>query len=82
MAQVVVRLPDDMAATLDDLVATGAVASRSDAVREGLRLLLDTRRRSAIGEQVVSGYLRTPQSDADGAWADEQTRAMIADEPW
>jgi Arc/MetJ-type ribon-helix-helix transcriptional regulator len=82
MAQVVVRLPDDLTASLDELVSTGAVASRSDAVREGLGLLLDAHRRTTTGEQIVAGYLKTPQSVDDGAWADEQTRAMIADEPW
>jgi Arc/MetJ-type ribon-helix-helix transcriptional regulator len=78
----VVRLPEDIARALDDLVATGVFASRSEAVRDGLRLLLETRRRTATGEQIVAGYLRTPQSDEDGAWADEQTRAMIDEEPW
>jgi len=82
MAQVVVRLSDELAASLDELVSTGAAASRSDAVREGLGLLLDAHRRSTTGEQIVAGYLKTPQSVDDGAWADEQTRAMIADEPW
>jgi len=82
MAQVVVRLPESLAASLDQLVSTGAVASRSHAVREGLGLLLDAHRRRTTGEQIVTGYVQTPQSVEDGAWADEQTRAMIADEPW
>ncbi len=82
MAQLVVRLPDEVAASLDELVATGVVASRSGAVREGLGLLLDAHRRTTTGEKIVAGYLKTPQSDEDGAWADEQTRAMIVDEPW
>jgi len=82
MAQMVVRLPDELAASLDEFVSTGAATSRSDAVREGLSLLLDAHRRSTTGEQIVAGYLKMPQSDDDGAWADERTRAMIADDPW
>ncbi len=82
MAQLVVRLPDEVAASVDELVATGVVASRSGAVREGLGLLLDAHRRTTTGEEIVAGYLKTPQADEDGAWADEQTRAMIVDEPW
>ena len=82
MAQVVVRLPEEVAASVDELVSNGAVASRSDAVRVGLELLLDAHRRTSTGEQIVAGYLQTPQSDEDGAWADGQTRAMIAGEPW
>lgn len=82
MTQVVVRLPDDVAASLDELVASGGAASRSEAVRQGLALLLDARRRAATGAAIVAGYRASPQLDDDGAWADEATLAMIADEPW
>ena len=82
MAQVVVRLREEEAAALDALVASGAVATRSHAVRAGLRLLLDRHRRETTGAAIVAGYVRTPQRDDDGAWTDDQTRAMIADEPW
>jgi len=82
MPQVVVRLPAEEAAALDALVASGAAETRSHAVRTGLRLLLDRHRRDTTGAAIVSGYVRTPQRDDDGAWTDEQTRAMIADEPW
>lgn len=82
MAQVVVRLPDEVAASLDGLVASGVVRSRSEAVREGLRLLLDAEQRRATGAAIVAGYRAVPQSDQDGAWADAKTVAMIAEEPW
>jgi Arc/MetJ-type ribon-helix-helix transcriptional regulator len=82
MAQVVVRLDDALTAALDDLVREGVVASRSSAVREGLALLIEQRRRSAIAALIVDGYHRVPQQAAEVGWSDDATRAMIADEPW
>lgn len=82
MAQVVVRLDDQMTAAVDGLVDEGVVASRSGAVRAGLSLLLDQHRRAAVGARIVEGYTRAPQRDAELGWSDAATRAMIADEPW
>jgi Arc/MetJ-type ribon-helix-helix transcriptional regulator len=82
MAQVVVRLDDALTAALDDLVREGVVASRSSAVREGLALLIEQRRRSDIAARIVNGYTRVPQQAAELGWSDDATRAMIADEPW
>lgn len=82
MAQLVTRVDDELASQIDDLVASGAVASRSDAVRLGLERLIDEHRRRRIGEQIARGYLETPQTESEVAWADAATARMIADEPW
>jgi Arc/MetJ-type ribon-helix-helix transcriptional regulator len=82
MAQVVTRLDDKLAADLDDLVADGLVANRSDAVRMGLEKLVDEHRRRRIGEEIVEGYKRQPQTDEEIAGAERATRASIAEEPW
>jgi Arc/MetJ-type ribon-helix-helix transcriptional regulator len=82
MVQVVTRMEDDLAAAVDELVAAGVVTSRSDAVRLGLRQLVDRYRREQIASSIVAGYRRQPQSDAEVGWADESTARMIADEPW
>lgn len=82
MAQLVTRVDDDLAAAVDGMVAAGHVQSRSDAVRLGLEQLLDRHRRAQIGEQIVTGYTRQPQGDAEVSWTDQSTVAMIADEPW
>jgi Arc/MetJ-type ribon-helix-helix transcriptional regulator len=82
MAQLVTRVDDDLAAAVDELVAAGVVASRSEAVRLGLERLVDRYRREEIGARIANGYRARPQREADVAWADESSMRMIAEEPW
>jgi len=82
MAQLVARVEDDLAAAVDQLVAAGVFASRSEAVRVGLERLVDRCRRDEIGARIARGYRERPQSDAEVAWADESSVRMIAEEPW
>jgi Arc/MetJ-type ribon-helix-helix transcriptional regulator len=82
MTQLVARIPDDVAAELDELVSSGAFESRSQAVREALVQLIDRRRREELGRQIVAGYRRIPQTDHEAGWADAATREMIEEEPW
>lgn len=82
MPQLVTRVDDDLAEAVDGLVASGVVASRSEAVRLGLAQLVDAHRRAVIGRQIVAGYAALPQTDDEVAWADEASVRMIADEPW
>ena len=81
MAQLVTRIDEDLATALDGLVASGAVASRSDAVRQALERLIDDHRRASVAAEIVHGYQRVPQTD-DDLWSDTATVAMIAEEPW
>jgi Arc/MetJ-type ribon-helix-helix transcriptional regulator len=82
MAQFVTRVDDSLAREVDRLVEEGVVESRSAAVRLGLERLVERDRRRRIGQSIVDGYLRQPQTEAEVGWADEATRRMIADEPW
>ena len=82
MSQLVTRIDDDLARDIDVLVAEGVVASRSEAVRQALRELIDRHRRRKIGDAIVEGYLRQPQTDEELAWTDEAARRMIEEEPW
>ena len=82
MTQFVTRVEDGLAREVDLLVAEGVVGSRSAAVRLGLEGLVDRHRRRRIGQSIVDGYLRHPQTESEVGWADEATRRMIADEPW
>ena len=82
MAQLVTRVEDRLAAAVDELVAAGIVASRSEAVRLGLERLVDRCRRDEIGARIAQGYRDLPQGDAEVAWADEASVGMIAEEPW
>lgn len=81
MAQLVTRLDDETVVNLDRLVAAGVFESRSDAVRQGLSLLLDRHRRRTTGQAIVDGYRLRPQEGLD-AWPDTATVKMISDEPW
>jgi Arc/MetJ-type ribon-helix-helix transcriptional regulator len=82
MAQFVTRVEDRLACEIDKLVASGVVASRSEAVRLGLERLVDRYRREAIARRIVEGYTRRPQTEDDVGWSDEATIEMIRDEPW
>jgi metal-responsive CopG/Arc/MetJ family transcriptional regulator len=82
VSQLVTRIDDDLARDIDVLVAEGVVASRSEAVRQALRELIDRHRRRKIGDAIVEGYLRQPQTDEELAWTDEAARRMIEEEPW
>jgi Arc/MetJ-type ribon-helix-helix transcriptional regulator len=82
MSQLITRVDEELLLAVDELVADGFVESRSDAVRRGLRELIDRRRRELIGRAIVAGYAREPQTEDELGWADEATVAMIEDEPW
>jgi Arc/MetJ-type ribon-helix-helix transcriptional regulator len=80
--QLVTRVPDDVAATIDELVRDGVFDSRSDAVRSGLAAVIDHRRRLKVGLAIVAGYRLVPQDGDDLRWSDAASAAMIAEEPW
>jgi Arc/MetJ-type ribon-helix-helix transcriptional regulator len=80
--QLVTRVPGDLVSSVDALVADGVFASRSDAVRSALELLVERERRAAVGRSIVSGYERVPQEADDLSWTEALGAAMIAQEPW
>jgi len=82
VSQLVTRIDDELARELDALVSEGVVESRSDAVRQALRALLDLHRRRRIGEAIVEGYTRQPQTEEELAWAHDAAIRMIEEEPW
>lgn len=82
MAQLVTRLDDQLVELVDDLIADGVVANRSDAVRLGLEQLVDEHRRQRMGERIAAAYRRKPQTEAELAGVDAATRALIEEEPW
>jgi len=82
MAQLVTRVDDELVRQVDRLVESGAVASRSDAVRKGLRTVVDTERRRSVAASIVDGYRRLPQAEDEAGWTEDMARSMIAEEPW
>jgi Arc/MetJ-type ribon-helix-helix transcriptional regulator len=80
--QIAIRIPDVLAADLDQLVTSGRFETKADAVRTALESLIETERRAEIGRQIVEGYRRVPQDDADVAAAAQATTRAIDEEPW
>ena len=82
MTQFVTRLDEGLADEVDALIEAGVVPSRSEAVRLGLRTLVEAQRRRRTGRQVVEGYRSQPQTNDETAGRDQANRALIAEEPW
>lgn len=80
--QVAVRLPLDLLAAIDRLVAAGAYPSRAAAVRAGLAAIADAERRRAVDDALIEAYSRIPPTPAEGAAALASLREAIAEEPW
>jgi Arc/MetJ-type ribon-helix-helix transcriptional regulator len=82
VSQLVARIDDDLAREIDELVEEGVVASRSDAVRQALRDLVDRHRRRRNAERDIAAYTAQPQTEEELAGVDEAARRMIEEEPW
>jgi Arc/MetJ-type ribon-helix-helix transcriptional regulator len=65
--QIAVRIPDELAESLEDLVARGRFETKAEAIRSALESLIDSERRRRVGELIVQGYLRVPQEDDEGS---------------
>lgn len=79
--QIPVRIPDEDARKLDEAVASGRFATRSEALREGLAMLLREEREREIEEAYRRAYERYPQEDwigEVGLWA--MTQIVAAEE--
>jgi len=72
--QVPVRLTEADVAALDAIVASGAFASRSDAIRAALARLIGEERERAIDEAYRRGYGARPQEE----WIGELGLAAFA----
>lgn len=82
MPRIVTRIDSDLANSIDELTAEGVVESRSDAVRKGLRALIEQTRRRRTATAIIAGYTQHPQTDDEIAWANQASVQMILDEPW
>lgn len=80
--QIATRLPDGDVARLDALVEEGRYASRADAVRAAVATLLELERRRRVGQAIVDGYRRVPQTDTETAAAEANLRRLVSEEPW
>lgn len=80
--QIAVRLPGELAASLDELVTGGRFSSRAEAVRSAIEDLIDSERRRRIGQEIAAGYRRVPQTDEELAVAAASAVQSIEEEPW
>jgi Arc/MetJ-type ribon-helix-helix transcriptional regulator len=80
--QIAVRLPEDLLAVLDDLVARGAYESRAAAVRAGIEAVAELDRRRLTDQAVIDGYRRMPPTRAEREAAISSFRDAIHEEPW
>lgn len=80
--QIAVRLPEELLAVLDDLVARGLYESRAAAVRAGVEAVLELDRRRLTDQAIVDGYRRVAPTEAEGQAAISSLRDAILEEPW
>lgn len=80
--QIAVKLPDRLVDELDALVAHGAFASRSDAVRHGIEALVRADERRRIDLAYAEGFRRVPDRDDEMEDATRLAVESIRDEPW
>lgn len=80
--QIAVRLPEELLAALDDVVARGVYESRAAAVRAGVEAILELDRRRLIDQAVIDGYRRVPPTEAEHQAAISSLRDAILEEPW
>lgn len=80
--QIAVKLPDRLVDEIDALVADGAFASRSDAVRHGIEALVRAGERRRVDLAFAEGFQRMPDRDDEMEDAARLAIESIHDEPW
>lgn len=80
--QIAVRLPAPLLSDLDDLIRSGAYASRAAAVRAGIEAIVKLELQRRIDRAVVDGYSRQPPTETEEQAALASLREAILDEPW
>ncbi|HWH34903.1 MAG TPA: ribbon-helix-helix domain-containing protein [Acidimicrobiales bacterium] len=80
--QIAVKLDDEAVAKLDQLVAEGAYASRSQAVRRAVDTLVRSEERWRIDQGFAEGFARQPETDGEMAEATRLAIESIHEEPW
>jgi len=77
--QLAIRLEAELIEGLDWLVLRCDYATRSDAIREAIRRVLDGERRRQIDEQYADAYSRQPQTDDELAFLSGQSFQHLDD---
>jgi Arc/MetJ-type ribon-helix-helix transcriptional regulator len=80
--QIAVRIPDELAESLQDLVSEGRFETKAEAIRAALQTLVDQERRRKVGELIADGYRRIPQDEDELEAARRAAIRWIEQEPW
>jgi Arc/MetJ-type ribon-helix-helix transcriptional regulator len=80
--QIALKLPDELVAEIDELIAEGAFANRSDAVRHGIEALVRRHERERVDRAFAEGFQRHPEGEDELADATRLAVDAINDEPW
>ncbi|MGQ0670685.1 MAG: ribbon-helix-helix domain-containing protein [Actinomycetota bacterium] len=80
--QIAIRIPSELAEALESLVSEGRYPTKAEAVRTALEAMIDSERRRRVGEQIVQGYRRVPQTDDEVDAATQAAIRSIEEEPW
>lgn len=80
--QIAVKLPDRLVGELDALIANGAFASRSDAVRRGIEALVVTGRRRDLERRYREAFAERPETAEEMLGAERLACEAIDAEPW
>jgi Arc/MetJ-type ribon-helix-helix transcriptional regulator len=80
--QIAIRIPSELAKQLDEMVARGRFETKAEAVRSAIRSMVEADRRREIGQRIIDGYRRVPQTDDEVSAATEAAVRSIHEEPW
>jgi metal-responsive CopG/Arc/MetJ family transcriptional regulator len=79
--QTLVQLNDELLRRLDERAAREG-RSRSALIRDAIEAYLVDEERDEISRQIIAGYERIPETEEEMAWAEQNVREMIREEPW
>jgi Arc/MetJ-type ribon-helix-helix transcriptional regulator len=80
--QIVVRIQDALAESLEELVASGRFETKAEAIRTALEVLVEAERRGRVGALIADAYRRVPQDDQEVEAATRAAIRSIHGEPW
>lgn len=80
--QIAIRIPDELAKALDQLVASERFRSKAEAIRTAIETFVDAAQRRRVGEAIAEGYRRRPQTDEEIRTARQAAIRSISEEPW
>ncbi|HSK50483.1 MAG TPA: CopG family transcriptional regulator [Solirubrobacterales bacterium] len=79
--QTLVQLNEALLRRLDERAAREG-RSRSALIRDAIEKYMYDETKARIDREIIEGYERIPETDEEMAWAEQNVREMIQEEPW